>query len=511
MPNFFKARAVASRAQALLRLPGGIAADSHLQRSWWSGAKTQAPVTGTWQESTRIPLPELGMGVILVILSHAMAVGDDYSLKRAFVLMCVCGLIVLYGFVRNPYAPFYCYAFVNPLFPSLGSSWALIAGGIFLVLAQRDKTKWEWEFSWPGLAFCLWATASLLWVEEVDLSQKGFLAHTFPAMLLGFTIAGARDQSFRRNLVLMVVCACVIGCGATFWNWYPGKVTEFTVKGRVDSFIQPDTFAAWAVFGLVGALCWAQEGSFPRLRRAFLFAVPLLLLGIGISGYRSSIVAAGIALIAVAVCYKRVMRGIALVAAVCATAGVLYLVEPEMFKPVIGRFGTMQEDRGSDRLDIWYSGLRVFSQSPVVGVGWDGYKAAAERFFRAKYMSHNIYIGALVELGIVGFGLLIWWLSSLLLKAWGSPQRIWLFPLLLAYVVQGLFLHQFFYAYFWLALGLAEGAGAMPEAFRQVCPPSSPRRYGALSPTADNQAGMPLTEGTVAACSPRNTRPKNAS
>jgi hypothetical protein len=451
------------------------------------------------------------MGVVLVVLSHAMAVGNEYSLKRALVLMCVCGLVVVYGLLRNPYAPFYCYAFVNPIFPSFGSSCALIAGGIFLVLIQRDRTKWEWGFSWSGLAFCLWGTASLLWVEELDLSQKGFLAHTFPAMLLAFIIAGIKDRTFRRNLMLIVVCACVIGCGATFWNWYTGKVTDFTVKGRVDSFIQPDTFAAWAVFGLVGALCWAQEGSLPRLRWAFIAVLPLLLLGIGVSGYRSSIVAAGVALFAIAVCCKRVMQGVVLVVSLCATAGVLYLVEPEMFKPVIGRFGTMSEDRGSDRLDIWYSGLQVFTQSPVVGVGWDGYKAAAERFYREKYMSHNIYIGALVELGMIGLGLLIWWLGSLLLKAWRSPQRIWLFPLLLAYAVQGLFLHQFFYAYFWLALGLAEGAGAAAKDPRPSCWPSSPMRLGARSPAVAKQAGRPLAKCPVPPRSPQRPRPEDAS
>ena len=249
------------------------------------------------------------------------------------------------------------------------------------------------------------------------------------------------------------------------------------------------------MFGFVGALCWAQECSLPRLRRAFILVLPLLLLGIGVSGYRSSIVAAGVALVAIAMCHKRVIRGIVVVASLCATAGLLYLVEPEMFKPVVGRFGTMQEDRGSNRLDIWYSGLQVFTQSPVVGVGWDGYKAAAERFYRAKYMSHNIYVGALVELGIIGFGLLTWWLGSLLLKTWRSPQRIWLFPLLLAYAVQGLFLHQFFYAYFWLALGLAEGAGAMLEGTRYPGGLASPRRGGAPLPVFHSQERHTSGEG----------------
>jgi hypothetical protein len=404
------------------------------------------------------------MGLVIVTTSHMLAVGDSYSFGRATVLMALCGMVIAYGFFRNPYAPFYCYAFVNPLFPAFGTNIALILGSFLLVLSRAEQLKWRWSYSNAGLAFCLWSIASLGWAEHVDCGWTGFLALVLGPMIMSFIIAGLHDKAFAKNLVFMILTACLIGSAATFWTWYSGKVTDFTGNGRVDSLIRPDIFAGWTVFGFLGALAWVLSGeASAKLRWLLVPSAGVVVIGMGLSGFRSSIVVAGLGLFAVAVIQKRFCRGVLVVCLVVVIAIATNAVQPELFRPVLARFMTMKEDRGSERLDVWESALAVFPEKPIVGTGWDGFLTASERYFRHQVASHSVYIGALVELGIVGFSLLLAWFAILLSKAWRAENRLWIFPLLLAYEVQGLLLHEFNFPFFWIVIGLVEGANPAPR------------------------------------------------
>jgi hypothetical protein len=405
-----------------------------------------------------LPVAELAMGLALTVISIKMSVGEQYSLGRAAILFAVCGLIVAYGFFRNPFTPFYVYAFVSPIYTAFGTSFALILGGTALVLLHRKKLQWEWAFSWVGVAFCLWTIASLVWAEAHCFGQDGFVAQALPPMVLAVIISGVGDPRFRRNLILLVVGACVAGSLGSLRNWSKGAV-EFGGGMRVYSLIRPDVFSAWELFGLMGALAWLLAGRPAAWLRWILYSsLPVIVMGIGLCGYRAAILAAGLGVVAVSICQRRLCQGLAVVSAVLGAAAILYLVQPEMFAPVLARFETIQHDRGSERLDVWQGGLRVLGESPLIGVGCDNFKFAVSQHYGAEFMAHSIYIGTLVELGIVGFALMLCWFAVLLRKAWRSESRLWVFPLLIAYLFQAAFLHEFYFSCFWLALGLAEGA-----------------------------------------------------
>ena len=373
-------------------------------------------------------------------------------------LFFVCGLITLYGVIRNPYTPFYVYGFIAPTFTAFGTSFALISGGTLAVLLHRAKTQWKWQFSWAGLAFCLWSILSLVWADRHYFGQDSFLAQTLPPMFLAIVIAGIGDPLFRRNLVLMVIGACVVGSLVSLRNWSKGFV-EFGGGMRVYSLIRPDIFSVWELFGLLGALAWLLAGRSPKpLRFALVGSVPLILLGIGLCGFRAAILASGLGVIVVGICQKRFLQGMVVVGVIVAAVGTLCLVKPDMFAPVVERFQTIQADRGSERLDIWEGAMKVFSQSPVIGVGSENFRFAVGRYYGKEFLAHSIYIGTLVELGIIGLGLMLWWFGMLAYKAWRAQDRLWVFPLLIVYLFEGVFLHEFYFSCFWLALGLVEGA-----------------------------------------------------
>jgi hypothetical protein len=153
----------------------------------------------------------------------------------------------------------------------------------------------------------------------------------------------------------------------------------------------------------------------------------------------------------------------------------LYVVCPGIFDPVLLRFQTIEEDKGSERLGIWSAAFKVVAESPIIGVGVDNCATAIGRYYPTAYMAHSIYIGALVELGIIGVGLMLWWFASLSFKSWRAADRLWVFPLLVVYLAEGAFLHEFYFECFWLALGLAEGAlAAQGGSWREE--PRAPQR-----------------------------------
>lgn len=436
---------------------GGVAKPSS------SAADGQA---GVGLDLKTLPLPELGMGLMLVMLSRALAVGSSYSMGRALIMFAFVSLIILYSAFRNPLSPFYCYAFATPILPNFGVGLALIVGGLVLLALNRSTIDWTWRFSRIGLTFCLFNLTSVLWSDKLYFGQDSYFAQAVPPMVVAMVIAGIKGPIFRRNMALLVVVACVIGSFVSLLNWSRGFV-EYSGGMRVYSLIGPDGFSAWELLALMGVCGWLVAERPPTWLRVMLVAsVPVLLMGLGLSGYRAAIVAAGFGVVLVGVCQRRWFAGALIVGLLIALGCALYAVMPDMFAPVIARFQTIESDRGSDRLDIWQAAFIVFSENPLIGVGCENFRFAIGRYYSEELLAHSIYIGTLVELGVVGFTLLLCWIGVLLRKAWRARDHVWFFPLLVAYLVQGAFLHEFYFGCFWLALGLVEGATAAEQPFK---------------------------------------------
>jgi O-antigen ligase len=284
-------------------------------------------------------------------------------------------------------------------------------------------------------------------------------------MLLAFLIAGLRDSAFRRNLMLMVVVACCFGTIFSFRNWHAG-IGEMGSGGRFYSLTRPDTFSAWLLFGIFGAIAWLLDGGAPKWLRWFLLSsIPWQVCGLGLCGFRAAILAAGLGVIMVCLCLKHPLKMLGLVSlAALPVVGVTLLV-PNLFNTVLARFGTIEADRGSARLDIWEGALKMFWDRPLAGYGLDNFKIISGRFYSRAMLPHSIYVGTLVELGVIGAVLLLLWLVTLLRKASRTPERVWVLPLITAYIFQAMFLHEFYFSCFWIAIALVEGS---PQAVARV-------------------------------------------
>jgi hypothetical protein len=433
------------------------------------------------------PLDGVLMGAGLVLLAYwsGPAAESSSSLSRTLLVFAACAVVVAYGTWFTTLAPLYCWVFMAPLYLADGIGKLLIAGTIVTLAVGRKRGPWRWRFSTFGLYFCLWSLASLLWAKVVVTESGGFLWSVLPYVILAIVVSGISDPELPRNVGFIVACSTVVGAFGTVWNWLYGQATAYNEAGEYQSFIQPDIFSPWCIWGVLGAfVIYLDRPRSQYLARFMAIAAALyILLAVGLSGIRSSILALCFGLFVLVLC-SRYRRPVLLPIAVVGVGIVLLAFSTlNPFEAVTGRFAAIHEDGGSHRLDIWDVGLQQVYKNPLMGVGWDNFGPATARVLGRETVSHNIYIGTLVELGIVGEVLMLGWFGVVLRKAWRSANRTVVLPLLACYLFQGLFLHQFIVPYTWLALGLAESCRPEP-----VLPEYSDGRL----PACDNLCVLPM-------------------
>jgi len=137
-------------------------------------------------------------------------------------------------------------------------------------------------------------------------------------------------------------------------------------------------------------------------------------------------------------------------------------------------------DRGAARLYIWLVGLQMIQAHPLLGVGLGNYSIAWNHFlpitpsvsgaiwaFKTSKGSHNIFLNAFSELGVIGFVLFTAWIGISVKQGWSAlmglkkatahymaawSSGVWLG--LIAMVIAGFFLDMQYRKYFWVLLAL---------------------------------------------------------
>src|SRR5579864_7593949 len=110
-----------------------------------------SPSYQTARSATEVPtlaVFEMALGLVIVVISQKFAAGS--SSIRTLLLLFLCGVSIVYGYLKDPYTPLYCYAFTTPTTKAFGTGFAFILGGALLVYLRRETCRWKWQFSLPG-------------------------------------------------------------------------------------------------------------------------------------------------------------------------------------------------------------------------------------------------------------------------------------------------------------------------------------------------------------------------
>ncbi len=343
--------------------------------------------------------------------------------------------------------------------------------GSYVLHLLRGRLRPRWRaLAGVGWLWTLWAAASMFWS---DVPQVGQVTSLVQLVVLAFLVAGLiaeRPELLPTALWSYAASACAIAALGVV-RFFSDLQSLGPVRTSAGEAQGVEHFAAYLLPALVFLIVYLLGPRIPWQRRLPVAAlVVLLAFGMLVSGTRSAWMGAVAALLVVVVPQQRPRQTVMLVALVLAVAvGASQL--PGVGDFVMERAATAVSGGGSGRVDIWKVGAAIAAQAPVIGVGFSnfpthfGVNEIRNAPFALEHMHlyigrapHSIYVGNLVELGLVGLTLWIAWVLPLVLSLQGrGTYMLAIRGAFIAYMVQGMYLDILNRKYFWLFLGLAEG------------------------------------------------------
>lgn len=252
---------------------------------------------------------------------------------------------------------------------------------------------------WWGLLI-LWSGASVVWALDPERVLQRL--PTIFSLFLFYLIT----VSFRMNrkdfqwILGLAMMGGVAGAGYSAWQFLHG-VGELSARASIGE-TNPNQFALSLLVPLSIAIGTFLSVRTHFLKTAALASIGVIGFGVLISMSRGSLIAVGLLLW---VFIRRFRMNWRIAIALLLVLSLLLAMPNLFFKRIEGSV----EDRGAGRFDIWQAAVEVAKQHSIIGVGLGNFPLAYDRYTRFETVfrgyeraPHNVYLGTLAELGIVG-------------------------------------------------------------------------------------------------------------
>lgn len=275
----------------------------------------------------------------------------------------------------------------------------LVGLGCNRLVAPPRAARW-----W--ILFIAWSAATTLWAIDPEAAWQR-LPTALGLLLLYLVAVSVRVTATELSWVSLL--AIVGGCAASLYavsQFYSGVFYGASMRGSLVAGNRQDDPNQFAVTLLLPVSLALGRFVSTRgwMRRAVLIAaVSVMGLGVFVTMSRGALLAL---FVVVGVYLYRLRAGWRAFVPVCFLF-IMWIALPELF---FTRLQDIVGGRGAGRLDIWLVGLAVLRHHGFVGAGLSNFPVAYDNY--AGYASvfqgfgrgpHNIYLGMLVEVGVVGF------------------------------------------------------------------------------------------------------------
>ena len=317
---------------------------------------------------------------------------------------------------------------------------------------------------WAALAYLGWAILSLFWAIDpnVTMTQLQTLVQLFVVGVLVADVVVHDPTVIRPLLWVYTLSAAVTAC-VGIAGYGPGSTLE---AGRVAALPgqDPAQFAALLLPALVFSLHELVHGR--RLLTSCAVAT-LCTIAIVLSGTRGVWVAAVVVIVLFIIPRLRPRRRVASLVILLALLAVTFQV-PGVVDLVAQRVILATATGGAGRTDIWTVGFRIFESAPATGVGYANFPVAytpelvgstiLSNAPGSGFAPHNIVVGTLGELGLIGLACLVAFLAPITLRRGWGPDAAVVQAIIASLMVSALFLDVVGNRkQVWIAIGMAAG------------------------------------------------------
>lgn len=350
--------------------------------------------------------------------------------------------IVFFYAIRNPAMfPLGLYALLVPFDNVLGLSTGTTLThylGVLLILSiwlnriiiGKGKFRKPPAVVWGWLTFLILAGLSLLWaVEPARTLHSLYTLGGLFLIYLSSSIIPVKERDYQR-LMYFIVVGGLIASAVSILSFARGLTYEETLRASLviatERREDPNEFATSLILPLMLALGWLVTGT-NKAKRLFggVFAL-VMLTAIVLTGSRGGMLGALAGLTVLVTGVRGWHTRLKLISIGLIVVLALFIIP--LPSQLVVRFSptNVMQSGGAGRLAIWQVGWSAFLERPFAGYGYDNFAYAYELFrmqfpqtgyfIREFQVAHNIYLQALVELGILGGVILaftIWhhWIS----------------------------------------------------------------------------------------------------
>jgi O-antigen ligase len=328
---------------------------------------------------------------------------------------------------------------------------ALLLKGLFEKKIQRPDSA---SFVW--ILFVLYGSLSALWAIQPGLA----MARIPTAAGLMFLYLTASSYKILKSEMDTLIW-CILGGGIlasvlTIHNFRSLEtVTRTTVQfGERAAGLNQLPFDLLLPVSICIEKMLHKKGMMTKI----IFGVILCVMTFAIiaTGSRGALLGLG----AIIIVYVLSVRQKVSIGTVLLVVGIVLMTTTPAF--FLERIGETMETGGSGRTTIWLNGLNALKNYWPMGAGLNNFDEAYTEFAYFTPLSpgigrasHNIYLGIFVELGILGFVLMIWGIAKhykAIRPRFGRPdsEQVMLKAALWGMLASSFFLDTFWYKSFWV-------------------------------------------------------------
>ena len=289
---------------------------------------------------------------------------------------------------------------------------------------------------WLMIAFVVWSLLSYFWsVSEASTIARFITNIQLLAMVwLIWQLCGTKNE--KTAVLYAYILGAYVSVSYLIYIYLTAQYGGFRLSLEN---IDPNDLATTIALGI--PLSWYLLFYSKRLLGQiilFLYA-PLALFSVILTASRGGLLVTLVALSVIPLIYISLDNNKKIITAVGALIGLIFLSfnSGALFANLERNIERLQatpdmirEGDYNYRHIIWSTGLQVFREHPVIGVGAAGFRHAVEEHLHRRWAPHNAYLSVLVDTGIIGFLL---FLSCFAIAAF--PLLKFSYPARMAYLI----------------------------------------------------------------------------